>query len=390
MIKAMDLEKTAADFFAGIGLVTMGLQKQGWEVKYALDYSDNKRQMYEEYFGNKHYHCKDIRKISGAEVPKVTLAHASFPCTNVSAAGSRTGLDYGESSTFWDFVRLIGEMGQNTKIGKPPFILIENVEGLLNFRYGKDLTFVLKALNNLGYSVDIFLIDAAYFVPQSRVRLFIFGNLFSSSQTRDELEQVLNKLTPIRSKKVKNFIINNLEIRWNIRNLVNLPERTINLADIVDETQAWWTKERTEYLFNQMFDRHQEQIRLMMQNEYWSYGTIFRRMRIRSGIKQSTAELRTDGIAGCLRTPKGGSARQIILRAGFGRFDVRLINQIECARLMGASEYVISKNISLNHVLFGFGDAVCVPVIEWIIQNYLNPLLNEINYLSLSSVIHTS
>ena len=44
---------------------------------------------------------------------------------------------------------------------------------------------------------------------------------------------------------------------------------------------------------------------------------------------------------------------------------------------MGADDFVL--NVSLNQALFGFGDAVCVPVIEWIAKNYLNPVL-EVNF----------
>ncbi len=43
---------------------------------------------------------------------------------------------------------------------------------------------------------------------------------------------------------------------------------------------------------------------------------------------------------------------------------------------MGADKYRIS--VSLNRALFGFGDAVCVSVIEWIAKYYLNPLVNEL------------
>lgn len=379
MPQQIPLEKTAADFFAGIGLVTMGLEKQGWEVKFALDYSQEKRQMYEANFGTSHHRCEDIRLITANKIPKVTLAHASFPCSNISVAGSRGGINLGESSTFWDFIRLIGDMGQSQSTGKPPLILIENVSGLLTSDGGNDLNIALQALNNLGYTVDIFLIDAASFLPQSRVILFILANLFGTNQTIAEQEIILNQTTSIRPHKLQNFIISHPEIKWNIRPLPELPQRLINLSDIVDETEKWWSKEKTDYLFNQMFERHQQQINLMMQNQYWSYGTVFRRTRVRSGIKQSTAELRTDGIAGCLRTPKGGSARQIIIRAGFGCFDARLINARECASLMGATDYLIPENISLNNILFGFGDAVCVPVVEWIVVNYLNPLINEIN-----------
>ncbi|MHB8202153.1 MAG: DNA cytosine methyltransferase, partial [Desulfomonilaceae bacterium] len=58
-----------------------------------------------------------------------------------------------------------------------------------------------------------------------------------------------------------------------------------------------------------------------------------------------------------------------------GKFLVRLLTPLECARLMGADDYNLSVNKS--RVLFGFGDAVCVPVIEWITVQRLNPLVAE-------------
>ena len=85
-------EKTVADFFAGIGLVELGLEKAGWSTIYSVDYSDEKRQLYEGHFGQGSYHLRDISTVDGEEIPPVTLAHASFPCTDVSVAGSREGL----------------------------------------------------------------------------------------------------------------------------------------------------------------------------------------------------------------------------------------------------------------------------------------------------------
>ena len=87
------------------------------------------------------------------------------------------------------------------------------------------------------------------------------------------------------------------------------------------------------------------------------------------------AELRTDGIAGCLRTPRGGSGRQILFKAGKGEYHVRLLTPRECARLMGADNFKIKA--TTNQALFGFGDAVCVPAVRWITENYLNPVWNE-------------
>jgi DNA (cytosine-5)-methyltransferase 1 len=85
------------------------------------------------------------------------------------------------------------------------------------------------------------------------------------------------------------------------------------------------------------------------------------------------AELRVDGIAGCLRTPRGGSGRQILVKAGHGELHARLLTPRECARLMGADEFKLTG--SANDALFGFGDAVCVPAVSWIAQHWLNPAI---------------
>ena len=372
----IELEKTAADFFAGIGLTSVGLARQSWEVRYALDHSEAKRRMYEDHFGTGHYHVDEIKNVAGESIPKITLAHASFPCTDTSIAGSRNGIESGESSAFWEFARILSEMTLEDGPGKPPIVLIENVEGLLTSGKGRDLISLLGTLNRLHYAVDMLLIDAAHFVPQSRVRLFVIGILDFPAQALIERERLLT-LSDARPDKIRRFIRKHSDIRWFLRELPDLPRCHLTVADIIDETAEWWPKERSLYLFNQMFDRHKQHVSNLMSNERWSYRTVFRRMRMRDGRKQSTAEVRTDGIAGCLRTPKGGSARQIVIRAGYGQFDARLLNARETARLMGANDFMLDEKLPLNDALFGFGDAVCVPAIEWITVNYLNPVTSD-------------
>ena len=307
-------EKTVADFFAGIGLVELGLEKAGWSTIYAVDYSDEKRQIYEGNFGQGSYHLRDIKTVDGEDIPPVALAHASFPCTDVSVAGGRAGLSGKETSSFWEFVRILEEM----KTKHPsPFILLENVEGMLTSKGGHDLEIALSALCELGYALDILLINDSHFVPQSRARLFIVGNLLADHQDILEQEIVLQQKNTARPPKITSFIRSHSDLTWHLYSLPQLPRRSYNLADIVDLNEKWWPEDRSSYLYNQMFERHQEKVHEMMDKPFWSYGTVFRRMRMRNGKKQSTAELRTDGIAGCLRTPKGGSARQILLRSLF-------------------------------------------------------------------------
>jgi DNA (cytosine-5)-methyltransferase 1 len=158
----------------------------------------------------------------------------------------------------------------------------------------------------------------------------------------------------------------------------DLPKQGYHLNDIIEEvplnSSIWWNKERSSYLLNQMSDKHRAEADRMIAGDKVTYGTVFR--RVRNGI--SMAELRTDGRAGCLRTPRGGSGRQILFAAGLGKYSVRLVTPRECARLMGAPDYKLGADISLNQALFGFGDAVCVSVVEWIANNYLNPVFQDL------------
>ena len=348
-------EKTFAEFFAGIGLMRIGLERAGWHIAFANDIDEDKWQMYREHFGNTgEFIVDDVHKIDASAVPAVGLATASFPCNDLSLAGARKGLAGEQSSAFWGFVEVLKKMGAK----RPPMVLLENVTGFLTSHDGNDFRDALLALNRLGYAVDAFIIDAVRFVPQSRQRLFVVG-------TRTEEVSAVNE-TPkfyesdCRPPALADFILWNPEINWRIREMPRLPESKLELASVLENvspnSQIWWSKDRCDYLLNQMSAKHRAVADEMIRGTKTTYGTVFR--RVRNG--KSMAELRTDGIAGCLRTPRGGSGRQILFAAGRGRFAVRLLTARECARLMGADDFKI--NVPLNQALFGFGDAVCVPV----------------------------
>jgi DNA (cytosine-5)-methyltransferase 1 len=366
-------KKTFAEYFAGIGLMRMGLEKEGWTIKFANDIAADKYEMYSEHFrdGKSHFVLNDIHKLNVDSIPTVALATASFPCNDLSLAGMRKGLSGKESSAYWGFVRILDEMGDR----RPPLVLLENVAGFLTSHGGRDFQSALLALNRLGYAVDPMIIDAARFVPQSRVRLFVVGcrqdgqGMWKIKETPSFYE------SDVRPKTLAEFIFCHPDIVWNIREVpplpVNLPVLSDILEDLPDTSSFWWNDARRDYLISQMSERHVTQLKKMMAGSKWSFGTVFR--RIRNG--RSMAELRNDAVAGCLRTPRGGSARQILVQAGYGHVKARLMTPRECARLMGADDFVIKAD--LNKALFGFGDAVCVPVVAWIARNYLNPLLEE-------------
>jgi len=351
----------------------MGLEREGWAIAFANDIAVDKHEMYSDHFrdATPHFIIDDIHNLKADTIPTVALATASFPCNDLSLAGMRKGLAGKESSAYWGFVRKLDEMGDR----RPPLVLLENVAGFLTSDGGRDFQSALQALNGLGYAVDAMIIDAARFVPQSRVRLFVVG----SRQGRQGIWAVKETLSfyesDIRPRALAEFILCHPEIVWNIREVPPLPANAPALPDILedlpDESPFWWSNARRDYLISQMSERHATQLKNMMAGDKWSFGTVFR--RIRKG--RSMAELRNDAVAGCLRTPRGGSARQILVKAGYGQVKIRLMTPRECARLMGADNFVIKADVT--KALFGFGDAVCVPVVAWIARHYLNPLVEE-------------
>jgi DNA (cytosine-5)-methyltransferase 1 len=366
--------KTVAEFFAGIGLVRLGLQEEGWHCSFANDIDPQKQEMYDGHFGKSpEFILGDIHKLSPCNVPTVAIATASFPCNDLSLAGARNGLAGKSSSAFWGFTTLLEEMGDR----KPPLLLIENVPGFLTSHAGKDFRAALMKLNEIGYSVDSFLVDAVRFVPQSRSRLFVVGVRNDLASRLPSPEPFLFAESEIRPRKLAQFILENPDINWSLRKLPKLPVSTTTLESILEPlpstSSEWWDDKRAEYLFRQFSPRHKRIAEEMIAKRAWSYGTVFRRIR----LGKSMAELRVDGVAGCLRTPRGGSARQILFKAGYGKYYARLLTARECAALMGADDYRLG-DMPLNQALFGFGDAVCVPVIRWIARMYLNPIVNEL------------
>ncbi|MBX9787865.1 MAG: DNA mismatch endonuclease Vsr [Pirellulales bacterium] len=359
--------RQVGEFFAGIGLVRLAFESRGWPVVYANDFDEQKAAMYRANFGATDLSTEDIHSVASNGLPECAIYTASFPCNDLSIAGAMKGLNGTRSGAFWGFVRILRELGEKA----PPLVLLENVVGFLMSHDGRDFETAMTALNEVGYCCDAFILNASSFTPQSRPRLFIVAK-------RTRLNDPSGIVPPcaVRPPVLSNYITCHPNIEWDIRRLPAPPCCSQTLADIVEELPAsdpaWWNEDRAAYFFGQLSERHTAAAERMIAGPRYTYATAFR--RVRNG--RSMAELRTDGIAGCLRTPRGGSGRQILFKAGRGKFSVRLMTARECARLQGTPDsYKITA--PLNQALFGFGDAVCVPAIEWIIDNYLNPALTE-------------
>ncbi len=381
---AVAVERTVNEFFAGMGLMRMGLDAAGWRTVYANDFDANKRRLYEGLFGGGaggagggggEFDGRDINVVRAEELPTASLATASFPCVDLSLAGAQRGLGRGtRSGVYLRFIELLGEMGER----KPLMVLLENVIGLLSSNGGRDFELCCGLLQGLGYSLDAFALNAAHFVPQSRARMFVVGTHEACGRHGEIGVDELEADGGLRPARLVEFMRSHGELNWQIRRLPAPPVREVGLGDIVEAMGEgdgrWWSGERVERFVAQMSGRHRAEFEERSGSGERSYATAFRRMR--GG--RSTAELRFDGVAGCLRTPKGGSAKQILVRMGGGGVGVRLLTAVECGRLMGVKEFALPEGMREEEALYGFGDAVCVPVVEWIARHYLDALLTEI------------
>lgn len=353
---------TVAEFFAGIGLVRAGLESQGLAVVWANDVDPTKQRLYAANFGDDEFVLKDVRRVSGHELPRVDVATASFPCTDLSLAGNRAGLQGEHSGLFWEFTRIIGQME------KPPrALLVENVIGFASSNYGRDIVAALEALNELGYVCDVVVVDARWFVPQSRPRVFILG--FSGDYAGGPMFE-----SPLRPSWLLRLIARNSHLR--VASYLSSPPagRRSKLQDVVDnqESVPWWDDERNRKFEVCLMPAQRLRLNALMAMSGSHYRTAYRRTRLGKPVW----EIRADDIAGCLRTARGGSSKQALVQAGDGRFRARWLTPREYARLQGVPDSFALDSVTEGQAYFALGDAVCVPVISWLASNWLAPILS--------------
>ena len=366
MTTSFDIHKPrAVEFFAGVGLVRMALEEAGAEVVFANDISPAKARMYALNFGRPDFVLADITSLNGADVPDAEIATASFPCTDLSLAGNRAGLDGRESGLLREFLRILDEM----RARRPGAVLLENVAGFATSNGGHDLLATLEALNRLGYSCDIAALDARHFVPQSRLRLFIIGTL-----TPPPLSSTLNPGASLRPKWVPHFLATNPHLRMFSLPLPLLPPNSGQTLDDVAETLSpanpvWWDGESTTRFLRSLSRINEARAAALRHAPRLTRRAAYRRTR--GG--RALWEIRGDGISGCLRTTRGGSSRQALVEGGNGALRVRWMTAKEYARLQGAPDFEWGA-LPETQARFALGDAVCVPAVAWLARNYLLPL----------------
>ncbi len=152
--------------FSGIGGFDLGFDRAGMVCAGQVEYDEKARAVLARHWPDVP-RMNDVREVQGDEFGAVDLICGGFPCQDVSVAGRRAGLAGERSGLWYEFHRII-------EATLPPWIVIENVPGLLSSNGGKDIQIIIDSLTRIGYTVDIDIKDAQEFgVAQNRRRVFL-------------------------------------------------------------------------------------------------------------------------------------------------------------------------------------------------------------------------
>lgn len=369
---------TFYEFFAGGGMARAGLGS-AWTCLFANDFDEKKAGSYRANWGGDHLWVGDVAEVRADQLPGTAdLAWASFPCQDLSLAGSGAGLTGARSGTFWPFWKHITDLRDEGRA--PATIVLENVYGTITSHGGSDFAAIMSALTEGGYRCGAVVVNAAHFVPQSRPRLFVIG-------VRDDLdipeghhsEGPSDAWHPQALCKAQGQLPDAAKARWVWWNLPKPALRNTGLADVIEdkpEGVKWHTAAETKRLLGMMSDTNIGKVNAAKRSGRRMVGTIYKRTRADgpNGTKVQRAEVRFDDVAGCLRTPAGGSSRQTIIIVDGNKVRSRLLSPREAARLMGLpDDYALPEKY--NDAYHLAGDGVAVPVVRFLAECILEPIV---------------
>ncbi len=350
----------------------------GWTCLFANDLDEAKCATYARNWGDSGLRRGDVASLATTDLPgRADLAWASFPCQDLSLAGPRAGLAGERSGTFWAFWRLIEGLRREARA--PSTVVLENVAGALTSHSGRDFAAIGQALAAGGYRFGALVVNAVHFVPQSRPRLFVIAARDDSrvpatvrrsgpdpNWTTPGLERAARQLPP------------DTRPAWVWWRLPAPPPRTTGLSDVLEVEPRgirWHTPSETQRLLDMMTPRHRAKVKRAQESGRYTVGALYRRTRREEGgVRRQRAEIRFDGLSGCLRTGSGGSSRQFIMTVEGNRIRSRLLSAREAARLMGLpDDYRLPASDREGYHLAG--DGVVATAVRHVAEHLLEPLL---------------
>lgn len=193
------------DLCAGIGGFHIGLAKLGGECVLACEKDKYACQTYQKWF-NIDPNC-DVSKLQIKDIPPYDMLVSGFPCQAFSSAGKKLGFqDKTRGTIIFDLLRIIAN-------SKPKIVLLENVRNLLYHEGGKTIAKIREELEKLDYRVFIKELNANYWVPQDRIRIFITA---LRKEDFPNVEAILYGKLPSRKPILQSILQDNVSSKYTL------------------------------------------------------------------------------------------------------------------------------------------------------------------------------
>ena len=319
---------------AGIGGFRQALENLGCECVGYSEIDKHAIKLYSAWY-NDECNFGDITKIEAEKLPDFELLVGGFPCQAFSVAGKRGGFNDTRGTIFFDFARIM-------KAKKPKFAIFENVKGLLSHDGGKTYETMLRTLDELGYNAQWGILNTKFHgLPQNRERVYIVANLRERSSTKILFERGNDSADKV--ERTENGIIGQFY------NRKGKTHQDLGVISSEGHSPA-------------LLATTHKNPRIVKIGDIDGLNTQYSRVYDSKGVS-TTINAQGGGLG----------AKTGLYNAGD---KVRRLTPKECYRLQGFKDEMVELGyklgISDTQLYKMAGNAVSVPVVEWVAQRVLN------------------
>jgi DNA (cytosine-5)-methyltransferase 1 len=315
------------DLFAGIGGLRKSMESINGKCVFTSEWDKYAQQTYMANFADNRPIMGDICKIDASEIPVHDVLVAGFPCQPFSIAGVSKKNSLGRSHGFSDETQgtLFFDILRILKHHRPAAFLLENVKNLKSHDKGRTFEIIKQKLTNeLGYTLDTIVIDAAHFVPQHRQRIIMVG---------------------FRSKVDFNFEELNLPPRGS-----KLMKDILHSENGLEEPEGHFTTDVDAKVNN----------KYILSDKLWNYLKNYAAKHKAAGNGFGYGLVDGDCISRTLSARYYKDGSEILINRG-DNLNPRRLTPRECARLMGYED-TFKIPVSDTQSYKQFGNSVVVPV----------------------------
>jgi len=388
--------KTGVSLFAGIGGFDLAMERAGINVVATVEWDKHAQSVLARRFPNTKLYG-DITGVTGEQLisagfdPANGIITGGFPCQDLSVAGRRAGLSGSRSGLFWEICRLLDET-------KAQSFILENVPGLLSSNEGRDMGTVIRALEERGYSIAWRVLDAQHFgVAQRRRRVFIIGHLGNDWRTPAEILAIAessarySQQSSTKRKETSGIISDGIadDSRAGNFELYDFPKESISPtlnARRAHDTMTYSEVARMQGFGDYQMDEISGALKARDYKDATDLVLAFHMTQTPTSGEVSPTMGSSPGGMGIITNSNvqaydeyNDSIGEIhqTLRAGTKQSTgvltssvVRRLTPTECERLQGFPDQWTEGQAD-SHRYKQLGNAVAVPVVEWIIRRFI-------------------